>query len=104
MIEVFARSTKKIQQGFRGRLKAFGKNLLLGNDEKLQDLLTNLERLTRSEDRLASAETLVRAKQTGADVGALKRSASKQSSVLTDIRQSTDKASHVAISVAMNHY
>ncbi|SMR50761.1 unnamed protein product [Zymoseptoria tritici ST99CH_1E4] len=49
--EVFARSTKVVKEGVLHRMKAFGKNLLLG-------LMTRLEKLTSSEDRLVGAEKL----------------------------------------------
>ncbi|SMY23467.1 unnamed protein product [Zymoseptoria tritici ST99CH_1A5] len=38
VIEVFARSTKVVEEGVLHRMKAFDKNLLLGNDSTMQDM------------------------------------------------------------------
>lgn len=71
VIELFARSTKIIKDGVLSRLKSFGKNLLLGNDSSMQNLMSKLEKLTSSEDQLVGAETLVQTKRTGKDVEAV---------------------------------
>lgn len=71
VIEIFARSTKVIKDGVLNRLKSFGKNVLLGNDQKMQGLMGKLDKLTESEGRLVGAETLVEAKRTGRNVEAV---------------------------------
>ncbi|KAK4548205.1 hypothetical protein LTR36_010074 [Oleoguttula mirabilis] len=68
VIEIFARSTKVIKEGVVHRLKSFGKNVLLGNDQKMQGLIAKLDKLTQGEDRLVGAETLVETKKTGRNV------------------------------------
>ena len=65
MVEIFARATKKIKEGSLGRFMSFGKNVLLGNDTKMQDLLAKLEKLTKTEGHLVGAETLVEVKNAG---------------------------------------
>ena len=65
LLEVFARSTKLIKGGFGGRILKFSKNILLGGDEKLQGLLTKLQKLTESESRLVGAEIFTETKSTG---------------------------------------
>lgn len=64
-MEILARSTKVIKGGSGGRILRFAKNVLLGNDEKLQGLVTKLEKLCQSEHRLVGVETLTESKKTG---------------------------------------
>jgi len=71
VIEIFARSTRVIKDGVLSRLKAFGKNVLLGNDLQLQGLVSKLDKLTQSEDLLVGAETLVETKKTSRNVEAV---------------------------------
>lgn len=82
-MEIFARSTKKIKEGILGRFMSFGKNVLLGNDTKMQGLLEKLEKLTKSEGRLVGAETLVETKNTGKGVQAIQESMTAQTAVMT---------------------
>jgi tetratricopeptide (TPR) repeat protein len=65
LLEVFARSAKVVKRGFGGRLLAMGKNVLLGNDAKLDDLVSRLDKMTVSESRLVGAETLTESKRMG---------------------------------------
>ena len=46
----------------------FAKNILLGNDEKLQGLVAKLGKMTESEARLVGAETLTESRKTGRQV------------------------------------
>ena len=48
-----------------------GKNILIGNDKKMQELVTKLDKLTRSEDLLVGAETLVETRHTARGVEAV---------------------------------
>lgn len=68
LLEVFARSAKVVKPGFGGRLLSMGKNVLLGSDEKLDDLVSRLDKMTSSESRLVGAETLTESKRTGRKV------------------------------------
>jgi tetratricopeptide (TPR) repeat protein len=68
LLEVFARSTKMVRRGFGGRLLSMGKNVLLGNDEKLDDLVSRLNRMTVSESHLVGAETFTESKRMGRKV------------------------------------
>ena len=68
LLEVFARSAKVVRRGFGGRLLAMGKNVLLGNDAKLDDLVSRLDQMTVSETRLVGAETLSESKRMGRKV------------------------------------
>lgn len=49
--EVFARSTKVVKEGVLHRMKAFGKNLLLGNDSTIQDMAHQRTKLRYSYGR-----------------------------------------------------
>ena len=62
---MFGQSTKIIKSGTRGRLLHFSKNVLLGQDETLQELVSKLDKLCQGEHRLVSAETLMEVKRTG---------------------------------------
>ncbi|PGG96485.1 hypothetical protein AJ79_09575 [Helicocarpus griseus UAMH5409] len=64
-LEILARSTKVIKGGSAGRILSFAKNVVLGNDEKIQDLVSKLESLCQSENSLVGAETLIESKKTG---------------------------------------
>lgn len=88
VLDIFARSTKVIKDGVLNRLKSFGKNILLGNDLQMQNLVAKLDKLTLSEDRLVSAETLVETKRTARGVDAVQIS----------VTDNTAKLSHLAIS------
>lgn len=79
MVEIFARATKKIKEGTLGRFMSFGKNILLGNDTKMQGLLAKLEKLTKTEGHLVGAETLVEVKNAGKDVQAIQVAVNEQS-------------------------
>ncbi|KAL3480754.1 NACHT and TPR domain protein [Aspergillus californicus] len=65
LIEIFALSTKEVR---RGRLRKFGRNLLLGSNDEIQAAVDKLDRLTRIEAGLVQAETLTIAKKTGRTV------------------------------------
>ncbi|RAL16628.1 uncharacterized protein BO97DRAFT_383308 [Aspergillus homomorphus CBS 101889] len=78
LLEIFGRSASVIRSGVLGRALTFTKNALLGRDEKLQSLLSQLEKLCQSENRLVVAETWAETKRTahlmdqlGDDVGSL---------------------------------
>lgn len=86
MVEIFARATKKIKEGSFGRIMSFGKNVLLGNDTKMQDLLAKLERLTKTEGHLVGAETLVEVKNAGKDVQAIHVAVKEQSSATANLQ------------------
>ncbi|PGH03032.1 hypothetical protein AJ79_07464 [Helicocarpus griseus UAMH5409] len=58
MLEIFAISRRQIE---RGRFKAFGKNMLLGDDEG-QVMISKLNALVSSETGLVGAETLTEVK------------------------------------------
>lgn len=90
-MEIFARSTKKIKEGILGRFMSFGKNVLLGNDTKMQGLLAKLEKLTRSEGRLVGAETLVEAKNAGKGVQAIQVSMEEQTAAMAALQMSTNE-------------
>ena len=62
---------------------AFGKNVALGNDTKMQGLLAKLEKQTKTEGRIVGAETLVEAKNTGKGVQAIQESMTEQSAAMT---------------------
>ena len=61
---------------------SFGKNVLLGNDTKMQDLLARLEKLTKTEGHLVGAETLVEVKNAGKDVQAIHVAMTEQSATM----------------------
>jgi hypothetical protein len=54
-----------VKGGSLGRVLKFAKNVLLGNDEALQGLVTKLDKLCQSESRLVNAETFTESKKTG---------------------------------------
>jgi len=62
LIEIFALSTKTIKGG---RLLKFTRNVLLGNDDKIQASIGKLDQLTKTEASLVGAETLTESKRTG---------------------------------------
>lgn len=70
MIEILARSTKKIKDPLF-RVKTYARNLLLQTDTEMQGLLLKLDVLTRSENLLVGAETYVEVKSAGKGVQAL---------------------------------
>ncbi|OQO02620.1 hypothetical protein B0A48_12148 [Cryoendolithus antarcticus] len=86
VLEIFARSTKKIKDGFLTRFKTFGKNVLLGNDTEMQGLLGKLEKLTDAEDRLVGAETLVEVKQTHKGVETIQVSMTEQTMAMQGLQ------------------
>jgi len=86
VVEIFARATKKIKEGSLGRFMSFGKNVLLGNDTKMQDLLAKLEKLTRTEGHLVGAETLVEVKNAGKDVQAIHVAVKEQSTAMANLQ------------------
>ena len=90
VIDIFARSTKIINEGILNRLKSFGKNVLLGNDKEIQSLVARLDKLTQSEDRLVGAETLVETKRT----------ARMMSVVQVSMGENTAKLEHLAVSTS----
>jgi len=65
-----------------GRVLNFGKNVLVGNDTKMQGLMAKLEKLTKSEGRLVGAETLVETKNTGKGVQAIQGSMTEQKAAM----------------------
>lgn len=65
LLEIFAISTKIIKGGSGGRIIQFAKKVLLGKDEKLQGLVSKLEKLCQSEYRLVGVEILTESKKTG---------------------------------------
>ena len=86
MVEIFARATKKIREVSLGRFMRFGKNVLLGNDIKMQDLLAKLEKLTKTEGHLVGAETLVVVKNAGKDVQAIHVAVKEQSTAMASLQ------------------
>ena len=82
-MEIFARATKKIKKGSLGRFMSFGKNVLLGNDTKMQGLL---EKLTKTEGHLVGAETLVEVKNAGKDVQAIHVAVKEQSTAMANLQ------------------
>lgn len=48
-----------------GRLLAYGRNFLLGSNDKVKAAVGRLDSLTQSEDRLVGAETLTESKRVG---------------------------------------
>ena len=69
-----------------GRFMNFGKNVLLGNDTKMQGLLAKLEKLTKTEDHLVGAETLVEVKNAGKDVQAIHVAVKEQSTAMANLQ------------------
>ncbi|EFR02973.1 NACHT and TPR domain-containing protein [Nannizzia gypsea CBS 118893] len=61
LIEVFALSRKAIKGG---RFLKFARNVLIGNDDKIQAAVGRLAKLTETEHRLVGAETLTETKKT----------------------------------------
>ncbi|KAF3481931.1 NACHT and TPR domain-containing protein [Arthroderma uncinatum] len=61
LIEVFALSRKAIKGG---RFLKFARNVLIGNDDKIQGAVGRLAKLTETEQRLVGAETLTESKKT----------------------------------------
>ncbi|OAL71045.1 hypothetical protein A7D00_4707 [Trichophyton violaceum] len=61
LIEVFALSRKAIKGG---RFLKFARNVLIGNDDKIQEAVGRLAKLTETEHRLVGAETLTETKKT----------------------------------------
>lgn len=90
-MEIFARATKKIKKGSLGRFMSFGKNVLLGNDTKMQDLLARLEKLTKTEGHLVGAETLVEVKNAGKDVQAIHVAMTEQSATMAALELHTQE-------------
>lgn len=68
LLEVFARSTKEVKRGVGGRLVSMGKHVLRGNDKKLDDLVSRLDKMTLGESQLVGVETLTESKRTGRKV------------------------------------
>ncbi|ERF68631.1 hypothetical protein EPUS_07192 [Endocarpon pusillum Z07020] len=68
LLEVFARSTKEVKRGVGGRLLSMGKHVLRGNDKKLDDLVSRLDKMTLGESQLVGVETLTESKRTGRKV------------------------------------
>ncbi|KAJ5093886.1 hypothetical protein N7456_009747 [Penicillium angulare] len=62
LMEIFALSTREMR---RGRLRKFGRNVLLGNDDAISAAVAKLDKLTQVEGRLVQAETLTVSKKTG---------------------------------------
>jgi tetratricopeptide (TPR) repeat protein len=62
LIMIFALSTRAIAGG---RLLKFTRNVLLGNDDKIQASIGKLDQLTKTEASLVGAETLTESKRTG---------------------------------------
>lgn len=64
-IDIIARATKKVERGIWDRFTSFGRNVLLGSDKTLQDLVKKLDAMTSSETKLVIAETYAEARQQG---------------------------------------
>jgi tetratricopeptide (TPR) repeat protein len=62
MLSIFALSEKVIRHG---RLRLYGRNFLLGNDDEVKAAVAKLDMLTKGEDRLVGAETLAESKRQG---------------------------------------
>jgi len=69
-----------------GPIQELGKNVLLGNDTKMQDLLAKLEKLTKTEGHLVGAETLVEVKNAGKDVQAIHVAVKEQSTAMAALQ------------------
>ncbi|KAL9108787.1 MAG: hypothetical protein Q9227_006444 [Pyrenula ochraceoflavens] len=93
VMEVFARSLKKISDGTLGRIKAFTKNALVHKDNAMQGLLERLSKLTLAEDRLVSAETLVEGRQTARAVKSVQTSVDGNTAQLSQISHSMNRTS-----------
>ena len=93
VIDIFGRSTKVIQDGVLSRLKAYGKNILTGNDKELQSLMARLDKLTLSEDRLVGAETLMTVKRTATVVENVRGSMGEATRKLSNLAFTTDQVS-----------
>lgn len=63
LMEIFAYSTKTIKTGTRERISRFAKNALLGDDGVISKLVARLEVLSKREDLLTGAVTLVSTQQ-----------------------------------------
>ena len=94
VIEIFARSTRIIKNGsVMSRLKTFGKNVLLGNDTEMQDLVAKLDKLTQSEHKLVGAESLMEVKRTGRLVDSIEGSMNEQTAQLSHLAISSNEVS-----------
>jgi hypothetical protein len=96
LLEIFSRSTKVIKGGSGGRITQFAKNILLGKDDKLQDLVTSLEKLCQSEHRLVGSETLIESKKIGRAVENIAITLTGTSLV---VQENSSKVSEVSIGV-----
>ena len=65
LLQVFGRATKLVKNGSIGRVLQYTKNVFVGGDKKLQDLVSKLERLCQGEQRLVAAKTLMEVRRTG---------------------------------------
>ncbi|KAL4879221.1 tetratricopeptide repeat domain protein [Aspergillus karnatakaensis] len=80
MLEVFAVSRRQIE---RGRLREFGKNLLLGNDE---GMLNKLHGLLDGESHLVGAETLTEVKVANSKIQRVDSSLSRLTQQIANLR------------------
>ncbi|KAF2837374.1 NACHT and TPR domain protein [Patellaria atrata CBS 101060] len=81
LLEVFALSTKLMQQG---RVKKFVKNLFTGYDEAIGGAMKKLARITETEESLVAAESFINLKRTGRDVEKLTYTTSATASAVNE--------------------
>lgn len=105
MVEIFARATKEIKEGSLGRFMSFGKNVLLSNGTKMQDLLAKFEKLTKTEGHLVGAEALVEVKIAGKDVQAIQFAVKEQSTAVANLQlHAQEVCSHQTSPVSTRRY
>ena len=81
LISVLALSRKAIK---RGRTWGFGRNVLLGNNEKIDAAVARLDKLTQDESRLVGAETLTEAKKVGRTLSGMAATVTVTNAALQD--------------------
>lgn len=80
-----------VKESILGRIKMFGKNVFVGNDKRIEGLLSKLDRLTKSEDLLVGAETLILTKRTEKTVENVQVSIKDQDALLKKMSGGVDR-------------